>query len=86
MNKGVSFRRQHAIGNYIVDFCTIKQKLIIELDSSNHNEQEEFDRERTAFLESLGYQVIRFWNNDVMSDIQNVLNAISVTLKNERTL
>jgi very-short-patch-repair endonuclease len=83
---GVSFRRQHAIGNYIVDFCAIKQKLIIELDGSQHLEQGEYDLERTAYLESLGYKVVRFWNNDVMSDIQNVLNAISVTPKNERTL
>jgi very-short-patch-repair endonuclease len=65
---GVSFRRQHAIGNFIVDFCAIKQKLIIELDGSQHIDQAEYDRERTAYLESEGYQIIRFWNNDVMNE------------------
>ena len=59
---GVSFRRQHAIGNYIVDFVSIKHKLIIELDGSHHLEQAEYDEERTGYLESQGYRVIRFWN------------------------
>ena len=77
---GVSFRRQHAIGNYIVDFCAIKQKLIIELDGSQHLEQEEYDLERTAYLELQGYKVIRFWNNDVMNDINGVIHAIEIAL------
>ena len=80
---GVSFRRQHAIGNYIVDFCAIKQKLIIELDDSQHIDQAEYDRERTAYLESEGYQVIRFWNNDVMNDIQSILRVIDITLRGD---
>ena len=79
---GVSFRRQHAIGNYIVDFCAIKQKLIIELDGSQHLEQEKYDRERTAYLESQGYKVIRFWNNDVMNNISDVIRAIDTILRN----
>ncbi len=54
---GVSFRRQHAIGNYIPDFVAIKQKLIIELDGSQHLEQEDYDSERTRYFESLGYKV-----------------------------
>jgi len=80
---GASFRRQHAIGNYIVDFCSIKAKLIIELDGSQHLEQEEFDFERTKYLESQGYKVIRFWNNDVMNDIQGVIRVIDDTLRSE---
>ena len=79
---GVSFRRQHAIGNYIVGFCAIKQKLIIELDGSQHLEQEKYDRERTAYLESQGYKVIRFWNNDVMNNISDVIRAIDTILRN----
>ena len=79
----VSFRRQHALGPFIVDFCSIKAKLIIELDGSQHLEQEEYDQERTAFLESQGYKVIRFWNNDVMNDIQGVLRVIDSTLRND---
>ena len=78
--QGVSFRRQHAIGNYIPDFCSPKAKLIVELDGSQHLEQEEYDKERTKYLESFGYKVIRFWNNDVMDRIDSVLTVILDTL------
>ena len=78
---GVSFRRQHAVGNYIPDFCSPKAKLVIELDGSQHLEQEEYDMERTRYLESQGYKVIRFWNNDVMNNIEGVILAIMVTLE-----
>lgn len=73
---GVTFRRQHAIGNYIPDFVCIQKKLIIELDGSQHLEQEQYDAERTKFLETQGYKVIRFWNNDVMNRIDSVLAVI----------
>src|SRR5260221_647474 len=65
---GVTFRRQHAIGNYIPDFCSPKANLIIELDGSQHLEQEEYDKDRTKYLESLGYKVIRFWYNVYQRD------------------
>ena len=78
---GISFRRQHAIGNYIVDFVAIKQKLVIELDGSQHLEQEEYDTERTAFLESQGFKVIRFWNHEIMTDTDRVLRAIDMVLQ-----
>jgi very-short-patch-repair endonuclease len=74
--EGVHFRRQHAIGNYIVDFCAATQKLIIELDGGQHLEQEAYDNERTIFLESKGYQVLRFWNNEVQNDLEGVMNVI----------
>lgn len=74
------FRSQHAIGNYIVDFCAPRKKLIVELDGSQHLEQEEYDAERTEFLKSKGYKVLRFWNNDVMNNIDSVLNVIWDTL------
>ena len=73
---GVNFRRQHAIGNYIPDFVCIEKKLIVELDGSQHLEQEEYDDERTKYLNSLGYKVIRFWNNDVMKNMDGVILAI----------
>jgi very-short-patch-repair endonuclease len=73
---GVTFRRQHAVGNYIPDFCSPKAKLIIELDGSQHLEQEEYDQARTKYFESLGYKVIRFWNNDIMKDLESVILAI----------
>ena len=56
----IHFRRQHAIGDYIVDFCSLRKKLIIELDGGQHLEQEEYDKERTTFLASKGYRVLRF--------------------------
>jgi len=73
---GVSFRRQHAIGNYIVDFVSIKKKLIVELDGSQHLEQAEYDEERTRYLESQGYRVIRFWNNQVEKEMDSVIRVI----------
>jgi adenine-specific DNA-methyltransferase len=77
----VGFRRQHAIGNYITDFCTTTKMLIIELDGNQHLEQEEYDAELTAFLKSKGYRVLRFYNNDVMRDIDKVLEVILENLK-----
>jgi adenine-specific DNA-methyltransferase len=73
---GVTFRRQHAVGNYIPDFCSPKAKLIIELDGSQHLGQVEYDTERTNYLESKGYRVLRFWNNAVMKDLDSVIRAI----------
>jgi very-short-patch-repair endonuclease len=80
---GVNFRRQHALGKYIVDFCSVKAKLIIELDGNQHLEQEAYDAERTVFLESKGYRVLRFWNNEVLNDIKGVLGAIDLALEDE---
>ena len=74
--EGVGFRRQHAIGPYIADFCAPRRKLIIELDGSQHIEQEEYDAERTAFLEAKGYRVLRFRNSDVMNKINDVMGVI----------
>lgn len=72
----VHFRNQHAVGNYIIDFCAPRRKLIIKLDGSQHLEQEEYDQERSAFLKSKDYHILHFWNNDVMNDIDSVLSAI----------
>ena len=81
--KGVHFRNQNAIGNYVVDFCAPRRKLIIELDGNQHLDQEKYDMERTAFLGSKGYRVLRFWNHQVMYDIEGVLSVIYLTLENE---
>jgi very-short-patch-repair endonuclease len=78
---GVHFRPQHAIGNFVVDFCAPRKKLIIELDGSQHLEQEEYDAERTAYLESKGYRFLRFWNNDVTNNLDAVLKAIWSVLR-----
>jgi very-short-patch-repair endonuclease len=78
---GVTFRRQHAMDKYVADFCAPSKKLIVELDGSQHLQQEDYDSERTKFLASKGYKVLRFWNNDVMNDIDSVLNVIWDVLK-----
>lgn len=80
---GVTFRRQHAVGIYIPDFCSPRAKLIIELDGSQHLEQAEYDQERTKYFESVGYKVIRFWNNDVMNKIEEVLLTITYVLEDQ---
>jgi len=80
---GVNFRRQHAIGKYIPDFVCIEKKLIIELDGSQHLEQQEYDEERTKYLNSLGYRVIRFWNNEVMNNSDGVILAIIHAMEDE---
>ena len=77
----VHFRRQHAIGSYIVDFCAPRKKLVIEVDGGQHLEQEEYDRQRTAFLESQGYRVLRFWNHDVMKELDGVMSVILEALE-----
>jgi very-short-patch-repair endonuclease len=73
---GVRFRRQHAIGSFITDFCAPRKKIVIELDGSQHLEQDEYDKERTIYLETQGYKVIRFWNHDVMNNIESVILSI----------
>jgi very-short-patch-repair endonuclease len=78
---GVTFRRQHAVGIYIPDFCSPKVKLIIELDGSQHLEQEEYDAERTKYFEKQGYKVIRFWNNDVINKIEDVILTITYVVQ-----
>jgi very-short-patch-repair endonuclease len=80
---GFNFRRQHAIGKYIPDFVCIEKKLTIELDGSQHLEQQEYDQERTQYLELLGYKVIRFWNNDVMNNVDGVILAIIHAMEDE---
>lgn len=77
---GSKFRRQHAIGPFITDFCCVKQKLVIELDGGQHLEQAEYDSARTKYLQSRGYRVLRFWNNDVENNIEGVIISIQKVL------
>ena len=78
---GIGFRQQHAIGDTIVDICSPRKKLIVELDGSQHLETVESDAERTAFLESKGYKVIRFFNHEVNENIEGVLQKIRLACK-----
>jgi len=76
------FRRQATIGRYFADFASHQHKLIIEVDGSGHGEAAKIasDAERTAYLESHGYRVLRFWNNEVLSEIEGVMSAIFAAL------
>jgi len=78
--KGAKFRRQHRIGPYVIDFICINEKLIIELDGSQHQQQQDYDAQRTAFLEQSGYRVLRFWDDDVLLRTDDVMQAIFDTL------
>jgi very-short-patch-repair endonuclease len=75
-----AFRRQHAIGPYIVDFCSVKQKLVIELDGSPHLAQEEYDVQRSKYLEERGYRVQRFWNHEVIDHLDLAVGAIETVV------
>jgi len=74
---GHRFRRQHPIGKYIADFACIEQKIVIELDGGQHQEQLAYDEQRSAFLQAQGWQVVRFWNNDVLNNLDGVLLGIA---------
>ncbi|MEJ1098153.1 MULTISPECIES: DUF559 domain-containing protein [unclassified Pseudoxanthomonas] len=71
---GLKFRRQHAIPPCIVDFFCSSAKLIVELDGSQHTE--ESDRVRTRYLQAKGFVVLRFWNNEVLTQTEAVVEAI----------
>ena len=70
------FRRQVRLSHYIVDFANHTLKLIIEIDGGQHAEEMKRDSVRTRFLETEGYKMLRFWNNDVLSNIEGVLEVI----------
>jgi very-short-patch-repair endonuclease len=75
---GVKFRRQQSLGTYIVDFVCFEKKLIIEIDGGQHNQDRIAiqDETRTTWLNSQGFQVIRFWNNEVIDNYEGVLDRI----------
>ena len=74
------FRRQHAIGQYIVDFCAPKRKVVIELDGDPHQDQKTYDEMWTKDLQARGYVVLRFWNHEVFENMSGVIKKISDTL------
>ena len=76
----LKFRRQFAIGSYVVDFVCLERRLIVEIDGGHHAEQAEEDNERTVWLENQGFQLIRFWNNEVTQNLDGVLETIANAL------
>ena len=80
------FRRQATIGRYFTDFACHELRLVIEIDGGQHSEAKQLlsDATRTAFLESREYQVLRFWNNDVMNNIEGVLSSVQDALSAAR--
>ena len=79
--QGAKFRRQVVIGPYIADFaCRAPVMLVVELDGDTHGVREAYDAERTRFLESKGYRVLRFSNGDVMQDVEGVQATIAAAL------
>jgi len=77
---GCKFRRQQPIGSYVVDFVCLEHRMVIELDGGQHAEQQSQDEVRTAFLQKEGYRVLRFWNNQILGELDSVLNVIYSTL------
>lgn len=73
---GSKFRRQEQIGRFIVDFVCYERKVMVEADGGHHALEKEKDEERTAWLNSLGFTMLRFWNNEILSDIEAVLEVI----------
>ncbi|MDX2073634.1 MAG: DUF559 domain-containing protein [Alphaproteobacteria bacterium] len=77
---GYKFRRQHPIEKYVLDFYCDSAKLAIELDGGQHAEQQTYDETRTKFLEMRGIKVLRFWNNDVLENLEGVFDTIEKAL------
>src|SRR5713226_3033199 len=73
---GLKFRRQFPLGPFILDFCCPEHRLGVELDGGVHAEQQEYDQDRTAHLNQFGYQILRFPNEEVLSDLRAVLGCI----------
>jgi len=86
--KGTHFRRQVPIGRYFADFVCHQIGLVIELDGSQHTEESarRYDEERTAFLQSSGYRVIRFWNAEVQEELDAVLDTIFAIVQQQQIL
>ena len=77
---GHKFRRQQPLGDYVVDFVCLDKKLVVELDGGQHAVRHDYDAQRTRWLEDQGFQVVRFWNHQVLCELDAVLQAVAVAL------
>ena len=73
---GVKFRRQHPLLSFVLDFVCLDLKLIVELDGSQHADAQSYDDYRTKCLNDAGYLVLRFWNNQVIEELEGVVEEI----------
>jgi len=81
---GCRFRRQAPIGRYIVDFVCFERRLVVEIDGGQHALRARADGARTAWLESQGFTVVRFWNHEVLGNTDGVVEALCVALRSRR--
>jgi very-short-patch-repair endonuclease len=79
------FRRQHPFGNYVIDFVCLEAMLAVEVDGGQYSEKQEGDVVRTKNLTAAGFKVLRFWNNDVLRDIEAVKESIWLALQERCT-
>ncbi len=77
---GYKFRRQYVLGVYIVDFVCLGKRLVVEVDGGGHSEQVNYDAQRSEWLESQGFKVLRFWNNQVLRETEIVKEVIAEAL------
>lgn len=80
--QGYKFRRQQAIGKYVVDFVCIEAKLIVEADGGQHLQQQAYDKNRSDYFHQQGFAVLRFWNHDILQQTTEVLENILSYLEN----
>lgn len=73
---GIKFRRQHPFQGYVLDFVCLEQRLVVEVDGSQHAEAMQQDAARTEVLTRAGFRVLRFWNNEVLMETDAVVEAI----------
>jgi very-short-patch-repair endonuclease len=74
--ENLKFRRQVPVGGYVADFLCHEKMLIVEVDGGQHASQQQYDERREKFLEKHGFRVVRFWNNDVLTNIEGVVARI----------
>ena len=79
---GAKFRRQYPIGPYVADLVSLEHRLVVEADGGQHCEQETRDLVRTHYMNQQGFRVVRFWNNQILQEIENVMEQIHLELQN----
>lgn len=83
--QGFKFKRQKPVGQFIVDFVCMEHRIVIEVDGGQHLDEAQYDQARDEWLRRRGFEVLRFWNHEVMGNLEGVLEAIHMALRS-RTL